>query len=600
MNQYKERVEKLQNCLIQQGIDFYLIPSSDYHNSEYVLDFFKLREFYSGFTGSNGTLLVTQTACYLWTDGRYFVQAENELKGTDIQLMRMGEPDVPRIAEFIKLHAKENAVLGFDGQVVNAAYAKEIAKYCQSKKLHLLDTNDFAGSLWENRPAICPKKVYEHRMEYAGETVCSKLQRVKQFLKEEGQDYLFLSKLDDIMWLFNIRGNDIACNPVAMSYAYISEQDTILFLYEEALTEELKAYFCNNQIAWYAYEAVFDFLEKTAASQRGIAPLSEINYRIYQILYREENESFIDKKNPLPLWKSVKNESEMKHMRDFFLQDSACVCRFIYWLKNQSKQITEMDAAAYLGALREKIDGYMGLSFETISAYGPNAAMMHYEADEVSNATMEEKGFLLVDSGGQYMGATTDVTRTIVMGELSERESYYFTLVAMGMLRLQNAVFPEGCTGRNLDILARQPLWEQGVDYKCGTGHGVGYFLNVHEGPQSIRWKYVADAPETVLVNGMTVTDEPGVYFAGEFGIRTENTLLVKEKMKTQDGTFLAFEPLTFVPIDLDAIQVELMQEKDLQLLNDYHQQVYDKISPYLNASETAWLKQVTRPVFRA
>lgn len=598
MNQYRERVNKLQNCMRQQGIDFYLIPSSDYHNSEYVGDFFKVREFYSGFTGSNGTLLLTQKEAFLWTDGRYFVQAENELQGSEILLMKMGEPGVPRIAEYIKNHAVENAILGFDGRVINAAYAKDVEEYCKCKNLHLLDTNDLAGSLWDDRPAISKEQLYVLGTEYAGESVSEKLQRMKAFLKEEHLDYIFLSKLDEIMWLFNLRGNDVECNPVAMSYAYISEQESVLFIQSEAVTDALTDYLNNNHIEWYEYESVYEYMKKNVVGKQGIAETTEINYRIHQLLCDVQSQ-MDQKKNPIPLWKAIKNDTEIQNMRHFFLQDSVCVCKFIYWLKQKKESIDEVIAAAYLDELRSKVEGFKGLSFKTISAYGSNAAMMHYEASEESNAKIEDKGFLLVDSGGQYLGATTDVTRTIAVGELTEKEKYYFTLVAVGMLRLQNAVFLEGCTGRNLDILARQLLWEQGVDYKCGTGHGVGCFLNVHEGPQSIRWKYLEGTVETVLEKGMVVTDEPGVYFANEFGIRTENTLLVENRMTTEDGKFLGFEPLTFVPVDLESIQVELMEEKDIQLLNDYHRSVYEKVSPYLNDEEIEWLKQATRAVYK-
>ena len=596
MNQCIKRIADLRETMKRKGLDACLIPGSDDHNSEYVGDYFKVREFFSGFTGSNGTLVVTEDGAYLWTDGRYFIQAEKELEGSDIVLMKTGEKNVPSVPAFLSEQMKPESVLGFDGRMVPASYARQLERICMKKNIVLKDSGDPAEGIWENRPERACKPVYVLDLKFAGESVSEKLERVKKYLKETESDFLFLSSLDDIMWLYNLRGDDVECNPVALSYAYITEESQLLFIQENALTGETKNYLSENRISWRPYDTVFDFLTEETSHKKGIAQKEEISCRIYEILRRNGVKETAG--NPVPLWKAVKNETEIKNMEYYFLLDSVSVCKFIYWLKQNREEPDEIQASGYLDRLRSLNPDFCGLSFPTISAYGSNAAMMHYEAQEGRAAKIRKKGFLLVDSGGQYKGATTDVTRTIVTGELSEEEKKYFTLVAMGMLRLQNAVFLKGCTGRNLDILAREPLWEQGVDYKCATGHGVGYFLNVHEGPHAIRWKYSQNAAEAELEAGMTVTDEPGVYLEGKFGIRTENTLLVREKEENGDGTFLTFTPLTFVPIDLAAIRPDLMEERDKKNLNAYHALVFEKIAPYLEENERLWLKEATAPVF--
>ncbi len=594
MDKRNIRIQKLQNKMKEKNLDYYLIPTSDFHNSEYVGEYFQVREYYSGFTGSNGSLLISEEAAFLWTDGRYFVQADKELAGSGIKLMKMGEKGVPAIADFLA-EKTEKLILGFDGRVLSAAYVEKIVK--KKKNITIAAEEDYAGNLWEDRPTLSCQKAYELPLEYAGETVSKKLQKVREEMKKQQADFLFISKLDDIMWLYNIRGEDVSCNPVALCFALVTEKEAFLFIQNQAVDEKLSSYLEVEQIQTFPYESVYEYLEKSV-SGIGIAPASDTNYRAYRILMNQNR--LVDASvndSPIPLLKAVKNKKEIANIKEYFLLDSVCVCKFMYWLKTTTEKLDELKVAKYLDDLRSTVKDFKGLSFPTISAYGENAAMMHYEACEDSYAGIEKKGFLLVDSGGQYLGATTDVTRTFAMGCLSREEMRFFTLVAMGMLRLQNAVFLEGCTGRNLDILARLPLWEQGIDYKCGTGHGVGCFLNVHEGPHSIRWRYDKDAEETILKPGMTVTDEPGVYFAGHFGIRTENTLLVVDKEENEDGHFLCFESLTFVPIDLDAIDLSVMEKKDIRLLNEYHRNVNEKIAPFLTKEEQMWLADATREI---
>lgn len=601
----------------KNGIDWYMVVTADYHNSEYVSDYFKCREWLSGFTGSNGTLLVSSDVAYLWTDGRYFVQAGIELENTGIKLMKMGEENVPKIKEYLEKHMKPGEVLGFDGRTCNADYINSIYEFIGRDKTLKYDL-DLCEKIWKDRPAINCSKAYVIGTEFTGESYLNKIKRVRDYLDKYNCQYLFLSKLDDIMWLFNIRGEDVEYNPVVLSYACISKDDCYLFIQNEAVSEEFALYAKINNIVLKDYNEVYSFLEDSFREDKNFntvdsvepnicADLKQINYCVYGLLKGKTN--IVDSVNPTTLFKAVKNATEIENMKEFFLLDSVAVCRFLYkldmrvkahergeypgdYLKDENGDIlSEKSAERLIDELRSQIPGFKGLSFTTISAYGSNGAMMHYEAGDDGGALLKNEGFLLVDSGGQYLGATTDVTRTIVLGDISDEQKRDFTLVLKGMLNLMNTQFIKGCTGRNLDIIARAPLWKMGMDYKCGTGHGVGCFLNVHEGPHSIRWRYIENSHETELEPGMVVTDEPGVYKEGRYGIRTENTLLIVEGDKTEDGSFLRFEPLTLVPIDLRAVDLSLLEREDIRQLRDYQSLVIDSLSPHLTDEEAKWLK---------
>ena len=601
----------------KNGIDWYMVVTADYHNSEYVSDYFKCREWLSGFTGSNGTLLVSSDVAYLWTDGRYFVQAGIELENTGIKLMKMGEENVPKIKEYLEKHMKPGEVLGFDGRTCNADYINSIYEFIGRDKTLKYDL-DLCEKIWKDRPAINCSKAYVIGTEFTGESYLNKIKRVRDYLDKYNCQYLFLSKLDDIMWLFNIRGEDVEYNPVVLSYACISKDDCYLFIQNEAVSEEFALYAKINNIVLKDYNEVYSFLEDSFREDKNFntvdsvepnicADLKQINYCVYGLLKGKTN--IVDSVNPTTLFKAVKNATEIENMKEFFLLDSVAVCRFLYkldmrvkahergeypgdYLKDENGDIlSEKSAERLIDELRSQIPGFKGLSFTTISAYGSNGAMMHYEAGDDGGALLKNEGFLLVDSGGQYLGATTDVTRTIVLGDISDEQKRDFTLVLKGMLNLMNTQFIKGCTGRNLDIIARAPLWKMGMDYKCGTGHGVGCFLNVHEGPHSIRWRYIENSHETELEPGMVVTDEPGVYKEGRYGIRTENTLLIVEGDKTEDGSFLRFEPLTLVPIDLRAVDLSLLEREDIRQLRDYQSLVIDSVSPHLTDEEAKWLK---------
>lgn len=593
----RQRLEALRKVMEKEGVDYYIVPTADFHNSEYVDDYFKVRQFLSGFTGSNGTLVVSGKEACLWTDGRYFIQAENELAGSGIELMRMQEEGVPTIEQYLKEHMEKGETLGFDGRVVDTAFGCRLEKELAEKEIRFRYEKDLADEVWEDRPGLPCHPVMVLDEAVCGKGAVEKMADVRRELSAKKADALLLSKLDDLMWLLNIRGADVECNPVALSYAYLTGTECFYFIQEGEVTRELREHAASCGITLKGYGEVTDFLRERGEKERVLYDGKNTSYALYRTL-REKGEC-VDGKNPTELMKAVKNPVELANMEKVYLKDSAAVCKFIYWLKSNIGKIpiTEVTAAQYLDDLRRNTEGCLDLSFPTISGYRENAAMMHYEATPECCKTLEPDGMLLVDSGGQYLGGTTDVTRTIVLGPISQEMKRHFTAVAVGMLQLSNARFLYGCTGRNLDILARGPLWNLDMDYKCGTGHGVGYILNVHEGPQGIRWRYMEGIGEAVIEAGMDVTNEPGVYIEGSHGIRTENVMVAKNGAKNGDGQFMYFDTLTFVPIDLDAIDPAYMEPSQIAMLNRYHAEVREKMAPFMTAEEMEWLKDATREI---
>lgn len=585
-NVYVERLALLRKLMSEKQVDFYMIPTADFHNSEYVHDYFKCREYMSGFTGSNGTMIVSAQEACLWTDGRYFIQAERELEGSGIVLMRMNEPGVPKISEYLKTHMKKGDTLGFDGRCVSASQFLDFKEKLQGVGYKMEE--DLVGILWKDRPDMPATDLFLIPDELAGASVREKLAQVRAELDD--CDSLFLSKLDDIMWLYNVRANDVECNPVALSYSYISKEEAVLFLQTAADKQAVKKALADAGVTVLAYEDVFAYLAKLSG-RKVLLDKGNMSAMVASVL--EAKCEVVYGTNPTNLLKAIKNPVEIEHMRQFYLLDSVALTRFIYWVKHHpdKKSLNELTAADKLDAMRAEIPGFIELSFPTISAYEANAAMMHYSATEESHAALDAKGFYLVDSGGQYMGATTDVTRTISLGALTDAQRKHYTLTALGMLDLAEAQWLYGCTGRNLDILARTRLWKEGIDYKCGTGHGIGFILNVHEGPQGIRWKYTEDMKETVLEAGMTVSDEPGVYLEGQYGIRIENILLTQNTVQNGDGQFMNFENLTFVPLDRAALDASYMNDEDLARVNRYQKTVLEAVGPYLQEEELAWLQ---------
>lgn len=582
----------------EQGIDIYLIPTSDFHESEYVGAYFKARKFMSGFTGSAGTLVVTHTQAGLWTDGRYFIQAEAQLKNSGIDLYKMGMKDVLSIEDFIIEKMPEGGKLGFDGRVVNSRMGLKLEEKLKEKNASIIYDRDIVNEVWSDRPALSCEPAFLLDIQYAGKSREEKLEDLRKKMEQEKADIFILTCLDDIAWLFNIRGNDIPYNPVILSYIIITKEKGYFFVNENALNLEIKKALEADNIEVMPYDKIYDFVKQISKTEAVLLDKNKVNYAIVRNLKPEVK--IIDKTNPTTLAKAVKNEIELENLRKSHLKDAVAVTKFMYWLKKNvgKENITEITASDYLENLRKEQEGFIELSFDTISAYQEHAAMMHYSATEETDVQLKAEGLLLVDSGGQYYEGTTDITRTFVLGPIKEEWKKHFTLVAKSMLNLANAKFLHGCTGLNLDILARGPLWNLGIDYRCGTGHGVGYLLNVHEAPNGFRWKSVPERnDQAVLQAGMVTTDEPGVYIENSHGIRTENELICQKAEENEYGQFMNFETITYVPIDLDGIDKKYLNEMDIEQLNQYHKMVYEKVSPYLDSEEKEWLQRYTRAI---
>ena len=592
-----ENLQKLRGLMAARGVDAYLVPTSDFHLSEYVDGYFKCRRFLTGFTGSAGTAVVTANEACLWTDGRYFVQAAKELEGSGFTLMKMGEDGVPEIEDYLADKLPEGGVLGFDGRVVSSQEGKKLAKKLEEKKITLSYEMDLVGEIWADRPALSAEPVWILDEKYAGKPAAAKIAELRKKMKELKATVHILTSMDDIVWLLNIRGNDVPCNPVVLSYAVVTAEELYLFINEKTLNDEVRGYLQENGVTVKPYNDIYEFV-KSFHNESVLLQLARTNYALVSNL--DVSNKTIDKTNPTTLAKAVKNPTEVENMRRAHIKDGVAVTKFICWMKKNIGKIlmTEISVSDYLEELRRQQDGNLGLSFDTISAYGPNAAMCHYSATPESDTVIEPKGLYLVDSGGQYYEGTTDITRTIAMGPLTDEEREHFTLVAMSMLRLGHVKFLYGSSGMTLDYVAREPFWSRGLNFNHGTGHGVGYLLNVHEAPVGFRWKAVPERTEwAAFEEGMVCSDEPGVYIEGSHGVRTENLLVCKKAEKNEYGQFMEFEYLTWVPIDLDALDVSLMEKRDIAYLNEYHQQVYEKISPYLDEEERAWLKEATRAI---
>ncbi len=587
----------------ETGIDYYMMPTSDFHNSEYSADFFKVREYFCGFDGSNGTLVVSRDEAGMWTDGRYFIQAENQMKGTGVILFRMLEEGVPTIKEYLLANMKKGQVLGFDGRVVSTSIGEDLEKALKEKGVTLKIDTDLAESVWTERPDLPCHEIYVLSDELCGQSFKEKVAVVRNKMKEYGTNFHLLSKLDDIMWLTNLRGNDVECNPVALSYAIITEDSFTLFVQEKELTDEVRSYCEKNNISLRGYHELVSFIESFSLTGDVLFDKRNTNFLTYKTLEKKAGECgkrLKNEKDPTEILKACKNDTELSNIREVYLRDSAKLTEFIYWVKENVGKIpmTEYSAAMKLDSMRAELPGFIELSFPTISAYNANAAMAHYEATEDNCSEVKAEGMLLVDSGGTYMGGTTDVTRTIVVGEISDEIKTNYTATVMGMLRLARASFLEGCTGKNVDILAREALWSRGIDYKHGTGHGIGYILNVHEGPHNIRWRFTPGQNEAPLMPGMIVSDEPGVYIQDGYGIRIENILEVVKRGNGEYGQFLGFDHLTYAPIDLEAIDTSIMDNSDIKALNDYHKMVYDRVSPLISDEKIlTWLKNATREI---
>ncbi len=598
MNKVTERLAALRELMKKNSVDAYIIPTDDFHSSEYVGAYFKTREFMSGFTGSAGTLVVMSDRALLWTDGRYFIQAEAELSGSGIELMKSGQEGVPNISEFLKENLADGSTVGFDGRTVSIDFAAKLEKKLADKNIFYNYDLDLAGDVWTGRPELSSEPVWEIPVSYVGERRCDKLSRIREKMRAEGADIFVVSALDEIAWTLNLRGSDIPCNPVFLSYMLIFYDKCLLYVNEKILSEEIIKNLSDDGIYIRPYNDIYRDLKEMQDGQIILYDGKLTNYKLKMSI--PNRQKTVDKPSPVELMKAVKNPTEYENERLAHIKDGVAVTKFIYWLKNEADKptTTEISAAAKLEEFRQQEEGYLGPSFDTIAAYGPHGAIVHYEPTEETNISLKPEGFLLVDSGGQYMEGTTDITRTITLGPLTEEEKKAYTLVLMGHLNLAAAKFLYGTRGENLDYVAREPLWRYGMDFNHGTGHGVGYFLNVHEGPNRIHFKITDDRPRSAIFEeGMITSDEPGLYIEGKFGIRHENLLLCRNGEKNEYGQFMYFENLTWVPFDREAIDTSLMSNREIKLLNAYHEQVYKKISPFLNDEESVWLRDVTTKI---
>ena len=588
------RIEKLRSLMKEKDIFAYIIPSADYHQSEYVGEFFKGREFISGFTGSAGTVVITQEKAILWTDGRYFLQAEEELSTSCVELYKMGQENVPTTFEYIENEVPSGSKVGFDGRTISAAMGAILELNLAKKNITISYEDDLLNEIWEDRPALSDAKAFSLDVKYSGEDFTSKIARVREWMRENNTTTHILTSLDDIAWLFNIRGGDIKYNPVVLSYAVITLDKAILFVDENKLNDEIKTSFGEEVVEIKNYFEIYEFVKTINKEEIVLIDSNKISYSILKNI--PAGVKVVNSMNPSTKFKAQKNSVEIENTKKAHIRDGVAVTKFMYWLKNNigKIEITELSAADKITELRREQGKFIEESFGTIAGYASNGAIIHYSVTKESNITLKDRGLFLLDSGGQYFDGTTDITRTFALGELTEEEKYHFTTVARAIIRLSDVKFLHGVNGYYLDILARGILWNEGLNYNHGTGHGVGHVLNVHEGPNGFR---LDNKESAILEEGMITTNEPGFYKAGSHGIRLENEMLCVKGEKNEFGQFMEFEPITIAPIDLDAINVELMKEDEKAYLNEYHKMVFDTVSPFLTTEETNWLKEYTRAI---
>ena len=594
----KDRLDSLRRVMKEKKIDYYLVPTEDPHGSEYVGEYYKCREYLTGFTGSAGTALIWQEGAGLWTDARYHIQADRQLCGSGVTLFKEGEEKVPSLYQFLEKNLQEGQCLAADGSLISAEAAQRLQEIAAAKGALLKSCDDLTKEIWTDRPDRSAEAITLLSPESSGKSTGEKLTVIRRRMEEKGADLLLLSSLDEIGWLFNIRGKDIPMSLLALAYGVVERESAVLYLQKRIWNEQLLAWAAKNQIEVDDYDMIYLDLSRRAQGKRVWADRERVNWKLFTLLQKAEG--VIDEISPVEMEKAIKNETEQKNFRRAHEKDAVAVIRFLFWLKTHvgKEDITEIRAAQKLEEFRREWDSYLLPSFEPIVAYGEHAAIVHYSADTSSDCLLRPEGFLLMDTGGQYREGTTDITRTVALGPLTRRQKEGYTRVLMGNLRLAGLTFPYGCSGENLDLAARSALWEEGLDFFHGTGHGVGYLMNVHEGPQAIRWRHRKGSFVTALEPGMVISDEPGLYLEGEYGIRLENLLLCREKEKTSFGRFLAWEVLTLVPFDREAILPEIMEKRDVRLLNDYHSTVRRKMLPLMKTkAEKDWLLAATEPL---
>lgn len=591
-----ERVHKLRSLMAEKNIDAYVVPTADFHQSEYVGEHFKARKFITGFSGSYGTAVITKDDGGLWTDGRYFFQAENQLAGSGIRLMKMFVGDTPSITEYLQANIPEGGTVGFDGRVLSMGEGQEYEKALSEKNIRIHYSEDLIDAIWEDRPCLSKKPAFFLEEKYSGESSASKLARLRTVMKEQNADTHIIASLDDVCWLLNIRGDDIDFFPLLLSYAIVTMDKVELYVDDAKLNDQIHEELAKNKVTIHPYNDIYEDIKKLGAGSTALIDPMKMKYALYKNIPC----NIVEAANPTILMKAMKNDAELENVKKAHIKDGVAITKFMYWIKNRydKEPITELSSAAKLTELRAAQEGYIRDSFEPLCAFADHAAMMHYSPSKESDVQLKSGAFFLNDTGGGYYEGSTDITRTFVLGSVDQQMKKYFTAVVRAMMRLSRARFLYGCYGYNLDVLARGPIWDLDLDYQCGTGHGVGYLGNIHEAPTGFRWYVVPSKNEHhQLEEGMVITDEPGIYEDGQFGIRIENEFIVRKGTKNKYGQFMYFETVTFAPIDLDGIDPEEMSRDEREWLNQYHKDVYEKIGPHLTDEEREWLKEYTREI---
>lgn len=591
-----DRVAKLRSLMAEKGIDAYVVPTADFHQSEYVGEHFKARKFITGFSGSYGTAVITMNDGGLWTDGRYFFQATNELEGSGIRLMKMFVGDTPSITEYLIDNVPSGGTVAFDGRVLSMGEGQEYEDELCPKGINIHYSEDLIDAVWKDRPSLSTKPAFFLEEKYSGESTTSKLERVRAKMAEQGATAHIIASLDDVCWLLNVRGDDVDFFPLMLSYAIVKMDAVELYVDENKLNDQIHAELAKNNVTIHPYNDIYEDVKKLDASEVAMIDPMKMNYALYKNIPCK----IVEAANPTILMKAMKNPVELENIRQAHIKDGIAITKFMHWVKTRydKEDITELSSAAKLTEFRAEQEGYIRDSFEPLCAFADHAAMMHYSPCEETDVVLKEGALFLNDTGGGYYEGSTDITRTFVLGSVDAQMKKYFTAVVRAMMRLSRARFLYGCYGYNLDILARGPIWDLDLDFQCGTGHGVGYLGNIHEPPTGFRWYVVPSKNEHhQLEEGMVMTDEPGIYEDGQFGIRIENEFIVQKGTKNKYGQFMYLETITFAPIDLDGIDPEEMSRDEREWLNNYHKDVYEKIGPHLTEEEREWFKEYTRAI---
>ena len=591
-----ERVAKLRALMAEKGIDAYVVPTADFHQSEYVGEHFKARKFITGFSGSYGTAVIAKDDAGLWTDGRYFFQATNELEGSGVRLMKMFVDDTPSVTEYLAENVPEGGKVAFDGRVLAVDEGKEFEEALSPKNIMIDYSEDLIDQIWEDRPPLSDKPAFFLEEKYSGESSAHKLERVREVMKKIGATVHVIASLDDTGWLLNIRGDDIDFFPLLLSYSIVRMDGVDLYVDDSKLNDQIHEELAKVNVTIHPYNDIYEDIKKLDASETCLIDPMKMNYALYKSIPCK----VVEAANPTILMKAMKNPVELENIKEAHIKDGIAITKFMYWVKTRydKEDITELSSADKLTSLRAAQEGYIRDSFEPLCAFADHAAMMHYSPSKETDVVLKEGAMFLNDTGGGYYEGSTDITRTFILGSIDQDMKKYFTAVVRAMMNLSRANFLYGCHGYNLDVLVRQPIWDLNIDFQCGSGHGVGYLGNVHEPPTGFRWYIVPSKNEHhQLEEGMVITDEPGIYEDGKFGIRIENEFIVRKGEKNKYGQFMHFETITFAPIDLDGIDPEEMTKSEREWLNNYHKDVYEKIGPHLTDEEREWLKEYTRAI---